>query len=102
MSNPAPKLRKDDDGFRAAQFGGDTGLTAAASSSARPSGPVVRRLDSRPLQRQSLRARRTAGGEPLYFDSDHLSRPAVLEAVPAIEQRLVDAGLLPVALSPRR
>jgi peptidoglycan/LPS O-acetylase OafA/YrhL len=45
---------------------------------------------------------RTASGEPLYFDSNHLSRPAVLEAVPAIEQRLVDAGLLPVSLPPRR
>lgn len=45
---------------------------------------------------------RTAGGEPLYIDSNHLSRPAVLEAVPAIEQRLVDAGLLPEGLPPRR
>ena len=45
---------------------------------------------------------RTASGEPLYVDSNHLSRPAVLEAAPAIEQRLVDAGLLPVALPPQR
>ena len=45
---------------------------------------------------------RTRSGEPLYSDSNHLSRPAVLEAAPAIEQRLVDAGLLPVALPPQR
>jgi hypothetical protein len=31
---------------------------------------------------------------------NHLWRPAVLEAVPAIEQRLVEAGLLPVAHGP--
>lgn len=38
---------------------------------------------------------RTASGEPLFSDDDHLSRPAVLEAAPAIEKRLVAAGLLP-------
>ncbi len=38
---------------------------------------------------------RTARGEPLFWDDDHLSRPAVLDAAPAIEQRLVAAGLLP-------
>lgn len=38
---------------------------------------------------------RTASGDPLFTDSNHLSRPAVLEAVPALEQRLIAAGLLP-------
>ena len=37
---------------------------------------------------------RTRSGEPLYSDSNHLSRPAVLEAAPAIEARLVATGLL--------
>lgn len=37
---------------------------------------------------------RTRSGEPLYWDSNHLSRLAVLEAVPGIEARLVATGLL--------
>lgn len=41
-----------------------------------------------------LCAPRTRDGSPLYSDSNHLSRPAVLEAVPAIEARLVAMGLL--------
>jgi hypothetical protein len=40
---------------------------------------------------------RTRSGEPLYSDSNHLSRPAVLEAAPAIEARLVATGLLPAS-----
>lgn len=42
-------------------------------------------------------APRTGDGAPLYSDSNHLSRPAVLEAVPAIEARLVATGLLPAS-----
>ena len=37
---------------------------------------------------------RTGDGAPLFADSNHLSRRAVLEAAPAIESRLVEAGLL--------
>lgn len=36
----------------------------------------------------------TSDGAPLFSDSNHLSRAAVLEAAPAIEARLVAAGLL--------
>lgn len=44
---------------------------------------------------------RTAAGAPLYSDNNHLSRPAVLDAVPAIDKRLIAAGLLPAAPTPR-
>ena len=37
---------------------------------------------------------RTGDGAPLFTDSNHLSRRAVLEAAPAIEGRLVASGLL--------
>ena len=37
---------------------------------------------------------RTGDGAPLFADSNHLSRRAVLEAAPAIEGRLVASGLL--------